>query len=61
MGTEGGRTYAGGLVKFEPREIERILLPPIEKIHDYFGEGETAGKAIDGSGNGLRQLPSVHG
>jgi hypothetical protein len=32
MGTAGGRTYAGGLVKFEPRELERILLPPLEEI-----------------------------
>ena len=24
----GGRTYAGSLTKFEPREIERILVPP---------------------------------
>ncbi len=25
--TSAGRTYAGGLTKFEPREIERILIP----------------------------------
>jgi hypothetical protein len=31
-GTAGGRTYAGGLVKFEPKEIERILLPPLEEM-----------------------------
>ena len=30
----GGRTYAGGLTKFEPREIERILVPPLERLHD---------------------------
>ncbi|MCY3948888.1 MAG: N-6 DNA methylase [Acidimicrobiaceae bacterium] len=24
----GGRAYAGGLVKFEPREMERIMVPP---------------------------------
>lgn len=29
-----GRTYAGGLTKFEPREIERILIPPPEQLHD---------------------------
>jgi len=23
-----GRTYAGGLLKYEPREIERVLVPP---------------------------------
>ena len=30
----GGRTYAGGLTKYEPREIERILVPPPERLHD---------------------------
>ena len=32
--TSGGRTYAGGLTKFEPREIERILVPPPERLHE---------------------------
>lgn len=27
-----GRTYAGGLVKFEPREMERIPVPPIDRL-----------------------------
>jgi len=27
-----GRTYAGGLTKFEPREMERILVPSPELL-----------------------------
>lgn len=27
-----GRTYAGGLTKFEPREMERILVPPVDVL-----------------------------
>lgn len=27
-----GRTYAGGLTKFEPREMERILVPSLELL-----------------------------
>jgi len=34
-GAEGGRTYAGGLAKFEPREIERLEIAPPED----WGEG----------------------
>ncbi len=36
--TAGGRTYAGGLVKFEPKELERILLPPMEEMRRYVAE-----------------------
>jgi hypothetical protein len=25
--TSQGRTYAGGLTKFEPREVEHLLIP----------------------------------
>lgn len=31
--TTEGRTYAGGLTKFEPKEIERLLVPCLERIH----------------------------
>jgi hypothetical protein len=27
-----GRTYAGGLIKFEPREMERILVPALDQL-----------------------------
>lgn len=29
-----GRTYAGGLTKFEPRELERVLIPTLEELHE---------------------------
>ena len=29
-----GRVYAGGLTKFEPREVERILIPPLEELDE---------------------------
>lgn len=32
IGVESGRTYAGGLTKFEPRELERILIPKAENL-----------------------------
>jgi len=32
VGVESGRTYAGGLTKFEPKEIERITIPDLDKI-----------------------------
>jgi adenine-specific DNA-methyltransferase len=55
MSTTGGRTYAGGLVKFEPKELERILLPRVEDIHGYLAEREAAApQALDGSGVGIR-------
>ena len=27
-----GRTYAGGLTKFEPKELERIAVPPLAEL-----------------------------
>jgi hypothetical protein len=53
MSTTGGRTYAGGLVKFEPKELERILIPRLEDIHGYLAQNETAPPALDGSGAGI--------
>ncbi len=33
IGVESGRTYAGGLTKFEPRELERVFIPKVETLH----------------------------
>lgn len=32
VGFEHGRCYAGGLLKFEPRELERVPVPPLNAI-----------------------------
>ena len=32
VGVAEGRTYAGGLTKFEPGELERIPIPPLEHL-----------------------------
>lgn len=34
---DAGRTYAGGLTKFEPKELERIPVPRPETLGDYCG------------------------
>lgn len=31
---EAGRTYAGGLTKFEPKEVERIPIPRLDNLHE---------------------------
>lgn len=36
--TEGGRMYAGGLVKFEPRELERLRIPVLEQLDGYIAD-----------------------
>lgn len=35
VSTDSGRTYAGGLTKFEPREMERLLIPNPKEIARY--------------------------
>ncbi|HEX4079082.1 MAG TPA: N-6 DNA methylase [Rhizomicrobium sp.] len=45
-----GRTYAGGLVKFEPREIERIVMPQPGDIHAYLVQSEESPRTLDRGG-----------
>ncbi len=37
-GEARGRTYAGGLMKFEPREMERIPVPSPERLRQAAGD-----------------------
>jgi hypothetical protein len=48
---EAGRTYAGGLTKFEPKEVERILIPRLEQLNGFTGSmDKPAAKRRRGSG-----------
>ena len=40
-----GRTYAGGLTKFEPREMERLAVPTLELLRD--GSWDVAGSTTE--------------
>jgi hypothetical protein len=44
--TAGGRVYAGGLVKFEPKELERLRLPGLQAIHGYLAEEKGNAHAV---------------
>ena len=34
VSTASGRTYAGGLTKFEPREMERLVVPGLPLLRE---------------------------
>lgn len=38
VSVDGGRTYAGGLTKFEPKELERLTIPSLDRLHDAAAE-----------------------
>ena len=46
-----GRTYAGGLTKFEPGEIERLRIPPLERLNELSEDLDESG-----SGTPLERL-----
>ena len=48
--TAGGRTYAGGLVKFEPRELERLRIPALHRLHEQVAESVDLGRIAGGRG-----------
>lgn len=43
VSVSGGRTYAGGLTKFEPGELERLHIPPPEHLHAISKELDDGG------------------
>ena len=46
--TSAGRTYAGGLTKFEPKELERVRIPPLEELHAREGLNKAFPSAAQG-------------
>ena len=56
--TSSGRTYAGGLTKFEPKELERVRIPPLEDLHERARELD-AGRTDSGRGSGQGSVSGV--
>lgn len=46
VSTASGRTYAGGLTKFEPREMERLVVPDLDLLRDRIWDASSATPAL---------------
>jgi len=53
-----GRTYAGGLTKFEPKELERIPIPSLGQLHERAEELD-AGRADERLGSIQGSVPET--
>ncbi len=53
-----GRTYAGGLTKFEPKELERIRIPSMERLHEHAEEMDIR-RSEEGRERGPETLPET--
>lgn len=51
VAVSNGRTYAGGLTKFEPREMERLVVPSLAMLRD--GNWDVASIAAEMDGGGI--------
>ena len=56
ISTDSGRTYAGGLVKFEPKELERVKIPALYKLHGEIPDSVVPGRATGRRRSGQRHI-----
>ena len=54
VSTASGRTYAGGLTKFEPREMERLVVPDLPLLRERSTPPESSSDVGVGPATGVR-------